>query len=61
MKLLKAIGAGALAFLWAYMVGAFMSASLDISMWSEFARGLTGLMGGLFSFMATTFVLSETL
>lgn len=60
MKLLKAIGAGALAFLWAYMVGAFMSASLDIYMWSEFTRGLTGLLGGLCSFMATTFVLSDT-
>lgn len=60
MKLLKAIGVGALAFLWAYMVGAFMSASLDISMWSEFARGSTGLMGGLFSFVSATFVLSDT-
>jgi len=59
MKLLKAIGAGGLVFLWAYLIGAFATASFDISTWSDVARGYTSIMGGGLSFMATMFVMSE--
>lgn len=49
MKLFKAFAAGLAIFFIAYLLGAFVATSFDITQWDGLGRGMVAVFGGFFS------------
>lgn len=51
MKILKSIGIGSLVFFIFYLLAAFCCVSFNTSEWTDLARIVVSLFGGMFSMM----------
>lgn len=50
MKFIRSLCAGALAFFFVYLMGAFFSVSFDISQWEDSIRLAVAFLGGCLAF-----------
>lgn len=60
MKLFKAFAAGLATFFIAYLLGAFVAISFDITQWDGAVRGMVAVLGGGFSFLAAVWTREDS-
>lgn len=60
MKLFKAFAVGLATFLIAYLLGAFVAISFDITQWDGTVRGMVAVLGGGFSLLAAVWTLEDS-